>query len=98
MPTLQGIRRRGYTPSALKLMVERVGISKQNSLLDISILEDALRDDLDASAPRRMAVIDPLRMVLTNLEADHEETLSLPNHPRIPLKASARCRFRASCG
>ena len=82
MPTLQGIRRRGYTPSALKLMVERVGISKQNSLLDISILEGALRDDLDASAPRRMAVIDPLRVVLTNLEADHEETLSLPNHPK----------------
>jgi glutaminyl-tRNA synthetase len=48
MPTLQGIRRRGYTPSALRLMVDRVGISKQNSLLDISILEGALRDDLDA--------------------------------------------------
>jgi glutaminyl-tRNA synthetase len=60
MPTLQGIRRRGYTPSALKLMVERVGVSKQNSLLDISILEGALRDDLDAHAPRRMAVVDSL--------------------------------------
>ena len=82
MPTLQGIRRRGYTPSALKLMVERVGISKQNSLLDISILEGALRDDLDASAPRRMAVVYPLRMVLTNLDADHEETLLVPNHPK----------------
>jgi len=82
MPTLQGIRRRGYTPSALKLMVERVGISKQNSLLDMSILEGALRDDLDASAPRRMAVVDPLRMVLTNLDADHEETLLVPNHPK----------------
>jgi glutaminyl-tRNA synthetase len=82
MPTLQGIRRRGYTPSALKLMVERVGISKQNSLLDISILEGALRDDLDAHAPRRMAVIDPLKVVLTNLDANHEETLTFSNHPK----------------
>jgi glutaminyl-tRNA synthetase len=82
MPTLQGIRRRGYTPSALKLMVERVGISKQNSLLDISILEGALRDDLDATAPRRMAVVDPLKMVLTNLDTNHEELLKFPNHPK----------------
>ncbi|MFN3311347.1 MAG: glutamine--tRNA ligase/YqeY domain fusion protein, partial [Thermomonas sp.] len=82
MPTLQGIRRRGYTPSALKLMVERVGISKQNSLLDISVLEGALRDDLDAHAPRRMAVIDPLKVVLTNLDANHEETLTFSNHPK----------------
>ena len=82
MPTLQGIRRRGYTPSALKLMVERVGISKQNSLLDISILEGALRDDLDAHAPRRMAVIDPLKVVLTNLDEGHEERLRFANHPK----------------
>ncbi|MBV2208300.1 MAG: glutamine--tRNA ligase/YqeY domain fusion protein [Thermomonas sp.] len=82
MPTLQGIRRRGYTASGLKLMVERVGISKQNSLLDISILEGALRDDLDAHAPRRMAVIDPLKVVLTNLDPAHEETLKFSNHPK----------------
>ncbi|RFP59812.1 glutamine--tRNA ligase/YqeY domain fusion protein [Luteimonas weifangensis] len=82
MPTLQGIRRRGYTPSALRLMVDRVGISKQNSLLDISILEGALRDDLDAAAPRRMAVVEPLKLVLTNLGPDHEEALTFPNHPK----------------
>ncbi|GAB2494256.1 glutamine--tRNA ligase/YqeY domain fusion protein [Pseudoxanthomonas sangjuensis] len=82
MPTLQGIRRRGYTPSALRLMVDRVGISKQNSLLDISILEGALRDDLDAHAQRRMAVIDPLKLVLTNVAEDFEETLAFPNHPK----------------
>ncbi|GAB3744502.1 glutamine--tRNA ligase/YqeY domain fusion protein [Lysobacter olei] len=82
MPTLQGIRRRGYTPSALRLMVDRVGISKQNSLLDISILEGALRDDLDAAAPRRMAVIDPLKLVLTNLPESHEEQLTFSNHPK----------------
>ena len=82
MPTLQGIRRRGYTPSALRLMVERVGISKQNSLLDISILEGALRDDLDAAAPRRMAVVDPLKLVIGNLDPAHEESLAFPNHPK----------------
>jgi glutaminyl-tRNA synthetase len=82
MPTLQGIRRRGYTASALRLMVDRVGISKQNSLLDISILEGALRDDLDATAPRRMAVVDPLKLVLTNLDAGHEESLTFANHPK----------------
>jgi glutaminyl-tRNA synthetase len=82
MPTLQGIRRRGYTPSALRLMVDRVGISKQNSLLDLSILEGALRDDLDAHAPRRMAVIDPLRLVLTNLPEGHTESLTFSNHPK----------------
>lgn len=82
MPTLQGIRRRGYTPSALRLMVDRVGISKQNSLLDISILEGALRDDLDAHAQRRMAVIDPLKMVLTNVDEGHEESLTFSNHPK----------------
>jgi glutaminyl-tRNA synthetase len=82
MPTLQGIRRRGYTPSALRLMVDRVGISKQNSLLDISILEGALRDDLDARAPRRMAVLDPLKVVLANLPEGHEETLAFANHPK----------------
>ncbi|HLT45414.1 MAG TPA: glutamine--tRNA ligase/YqeY domain fusion protein [Luteimonas sp.] len=82
MPTLQGIRRRGYTPSALRLMVDRVGVSKQNSLLDIGVLEGALRDDLDARAPRRMAVLDPLKVVLANLAEDHEESLVFPNHPK----------------
>jgi glutaminyl-tRNA synthetase len=82
MPTLQGIRRRGYTPGALRLMVDRVGISKQNSLLDISILEGALRDDLDATAQRRMGVIDPLKLVITNLPDGHEESLAFSNHPK----------------
>ena len=82
MPTLQGLRRRGYTPAALRLLVERVGISKQNSVIDYSVLEGALRDDLDAHAPRRMAVIDPLKLMLTNLPEDHAQTLRLPNHPK----------------
>ena len=82
MPTLQGIRRRGYTPASLRLLAERVGISKQNSLTDFSILENCLREDLDAAAPRRMAVIDPLKLVLTNLPDDHQEMLRFANHPK----------------
>ncbi len=82
MYSLQGLRRRGYTPSAMRLFVDRVGISKQNSMIDFSVLEGSLRDDLDATAPRRMAVIDPLKFVLTNLPEDHAETLSFPNHPK----------------
>ncbi|NZA26700.1 glutamine--tRNA ligase/YqeY domain fusion protein [Luteimonas sp. SJ-92] len=82
MYTLQGLRRRGYTPAALRLFVDRLGISKQNSVIDFSVLEGALRDDLDAHAERRMAVVDPLRLVLTNLPDGHAETLSFANHPK----------------
>ena len=82
MPTLQGLRRRGYTPASLRLLAERVGISKQNSVTDFSILEACVRDDLDAHAPRRMAVLDPLKVVITNLPDDHAETLAFPNHPK----------------
>ena len=84
MYTLQGLRRRGYTPAALRLLVDRVGISKQNSVIDFSVLEGCLRDDLDAAAPRRMAVLEPLKLVLSNLPADHAETLVFPNHPKDP--------------
>ena len=82
MYSLQGLRRRGYTPSAMRLFVDRVGISKQNSMIDFSVLEGSLRDDLDASAPRRMAVVDPLKFVLDNLPEGFEETLVFPNHPK----------------
>ncbi len=82
MYTLQGLRRRGYTPAALRLLVDRVGISKQNSVIDFSVLEGCLREDLDAHAPRRMAVIDPLKLVLANLPEDHEESLTFSNHPK----------------
>ncbi|TKR34065.1 glutamine--tRNA ligase/YqeY domain fusion protein [Luteimonas gilva] len=82
MYTLQGLRRRGYTPASLRLLIDRVGISKQNSVIDFGVLEGCLRDDLDAHAPRRMAVVDPLKFVLTNLPEGHAETLSFPNHPK----------------
>ena len=82
MPTLQGLRRRGYTPAAMRLFAERVGISKQNSQIDFSVLEGALREDLDSAAARRMAVIDPVKLVLVNLPEGHEETLTFSNHPK----------------
>ncbi|MGH8084761.1 MAG: glutamine--tRNA ligase/YqeY domain fusion protein [Lysobacter sp.] len=82
MPTLQGIRRRGYTPASLRLFAERLGVSKQNSLIDFSVLEGCLREDLDTAAPRRMAVVEPLKLVLTNLADDHAESLTFPNHPK----------------
>ena len=66
----------------MRLLIDRVGISKQNSLIDFSVLEGCLRDDLDAAAPRRMAVIEPLKLVLANLPDDHDETLTFSNHPK----------------
>jgi glutaminyl-tRNA synthetase len=82
MPTLAGVRRRGFTAAAIRLFWERAGLSKQNSVIDYGVLENCVREDLDVRAPRRMAVFDPLRLVLTNLPDDHEETLAFPNHPK----------------
>jgi len=93
MYTLQGLHRRGYTPSALRLFVDRIGVSKQNSVIDFSVLEGALRDDLDARAPRRMAVTEPLKLVLTNLPEGHEETLEFPNHPKDDSFGTRRVPF-----
>ena len=82
MPTLQGLRRRGTPPAALRLFSDRVGISKQNSLIDFSVLEGCIREVMDAAAPRRLAVINPVKLVLTNLPEGHAETLRFPNHPK----------------
>jgi len=93
MPTLQGLRRRGYTPAAMRLFAERVGISKQNSQIDFSVLEGALREDLDSAAPRRMAVIDPVRLVLANLPEGHAESLTFSNHPKDETFGSRQVPF-----
>ena len=82
MPTLSGLRRRGYTPAAIRAFWERIGISKQNSVIDLGMLEACVREDLDARAPRRMAVLDPLRLVISNLPDDHIEMLAFANHPK----------------
>ena len=82
MNTLRGLRRRGFTPAGIRLLIERVGVSKQNSVIDYAILENCVREDLDATAPRRMAVLDPLKLVITNLPEGHAETLVFANHPK----------------
>jgi glutaminyl-tRNA synthetase len=82
MPTLVGVRRRGYTPASVRAFWDRLGVSKQVSTIEYSVLENCLREDLDALAPRRLAVIDPLRLVITNLADTHEETLRFSNHPK----------------
>ncbi len=93
MPTICGLRRRGLTPASIRLFADRIGISKQNSLIDFSVLEGCVREDLDASAPRRMAVIDPVKLVLTNLPEAHEESLTFPNHPKDESFGSRRVPF-----
>jgi len=93
MYTLQGLRRRGYTPASLRLLVDRVGISKQNSVIDFSVLEGCLREDLDATAPRRMAVVDPLKLVLANLPEGHEESLAFANHPKDDAQGTRQVPF-----
>jgi len=82
MPTISGLRRRGYTPASIRDFSERIGVSKVNSLTDISILESSIRDDLNTNAPRSMAVIDPVKLVIENYPQEKVESLSAPNHPQ----------------
>ncbi|MGH8111315.1 MAG: glutamine--tRNA ligase/YqeY domain fusion protein [Rhodanobacteraceae bacterium] len=82
MPTLAGVRRRGFPAAAIRTFWERAGLSKQHSVIDFGVLEACVREALDARAPRRMAVLDPLPVTLTNLSTDHAETLVLANHPK----------------
>ena len=82
MPTISGLRRRGYTPASIRDFCERIGVSKVNSLTDISILESSIRDDLNNTAPRSMAVINPIKLVIENYPVGKLETLKAPIHPQ----------------
>ncbi|MEX0959242.1 MAG: glutamine--tRNA ligase/YqeY domain fusion protein [Burkholderiales bacterium] len=84
LPTLVGARRRGYTPEGFHLFAERIGVSKADSWIDYSVLEDCMREVLNESAPRRFAVLDPLKLVIDNFPADAEETCEAPVHPQKP--------------
>nr|WP_217343825.1 glutamine--tRNA ligase/YqeY domain fusion protein [Noviherbaspirillum sp. L7-7A]MBV0877911.1 glutamine--tRNA ligase/YqeY domain fusion protein [Noviherbaspirillum sp. L7-7A] len=84
MPTIVGIRRRGYTPEAVQLFCERIGVAKADSWIDMSILEGALRDDLDPKAPRATAVLNPLRLVIDNFPENETVECSAPVHPHDP--------------
>jgi len=84
MPTLAGLRRRGYTPQAIRLFCERIGVARADTWIDMSVLEQALRDDLEIRAPRTVAVLDPLRLLITNWSPGLVETCSAPFHPQRP--------------
>ena len=93
MPTLSGVRRRGFPAAAIRAFWERMGISKQVATIEFSVLEACVREELDASAPRRLAVLDPLKLTLTNLPDDHEEHLTFPNHPKDESFGTRRVPF-----
>ncbi|GAB4171914.1 MAG: glutamine--tRNA ligase/YqeY domain fusion protein [Rhodocyclaceae bacterium] len=84
LPTLAGLRRRGFTPEAIRLFAERIGIAKADSWIEMSVLEDCLREDLNERAPRRIAVLDPLRLVIDNYPQGAQELCEAPNHPQRP--------------
>ena len=84
MPTLCGMRRRGYTPTSIFEFVRRSGVSKAQSLCDIGLLEHCIREELNDSAPRRMAVLDPIELEVTNFPEGETEYFKLPNHPAKP--------------
>jgi glutaminyl-tRNA synthetase len=92
MPTIMGMRRRGYTPNGLKLFANRCGISKAPNIVDIGLLEASIREDLEHNVPRIMAVLDPIKVVLTNFNSDIESGIPVtqsraaafhPNHPEF---------------
>ncbi len=84
MPTLMGARRRGFTPEGMRRFAERIGISKSDSWIDMSVLEECMRDHLNDTAERRVAVLDPLKLVVTNYPAGQSEVCQAPNHPLKP--------------
>ncbi|KXF81427.1 glutamine--tRNA ligase [Enterovibrio coralii] len=84
MPTISGLRRRGYTPAAIREFCKRIGVTKQDNTIEMSSLESCVRDDLNDNAPRAMAVLDPIRLVIENFPEGEIETLSASNHPNKP--------------
>ncbi len=84
MPTLVGARRRGFTPEGFRLLAERIGVSKTDSWIDMRVLEDCMRDDLNTRAQRRIAVLDPVRLVIDNYPEGTAEDCFAPNHPQQP--------------
>lgn len=93
LPTLCGLRRRGVTPAAIRKLCEQVGISKQDSITDISLFEEAIRDDLNQTALRKMAVLKPLKVVIENYPAGQVEMLEASNHPNQPEQGKRKLPF-----
>ncbi|MCG6898750.1 MAG: glutamine--tRNA ligase/YqeY domain fusion protein [Gammaproteobacteria bacterium] len=82
MPTIAGLRRRGYTPASIRDFCTRIGVSKSENTVEMGVLENSIREDLNEHAPRRMAVIHPLKVILTNYPQDQVEKLEVANHPQ----------------
>ncbi len=93
MPTLSGIRRRGYTPEAIRTFADRIGVAKSNSVVDITLLEHCLREDLNKRALRRMAVLRPLKVVIDNYPEDKVELLDAENNPEDPSAGTRKIPF-----
>jgi glutaminyl-tRNA synthetase len=93
MPTISGLRRRGYTPESIRNFCETIGVAKFNSTIDVAVLENSLREHLNQIAPRRMAVLDPVRVVLTNYPEDQVEWMDAVNNPERPEDGSRTLPF-----
>ncbi|MDD4957003.1 MAG: glutamine--tRNA ligase/YqeY domain fusion protein [Candidatus Omnitrophica bacterium] len=93
MPTISGLRRRGYTPEAIRGFCEKIGVAKFNSIVDMVVLENSIREDLNKTAPRVMAVLDPLRVVITNYPEGKSEELDAVNNPEDPSMGRRKVPF-----
>jgi glutaminyl-tRNA synthetase len=93
MPTISGLRRRGYTAASIREFCRRIGVTKQDNNVEMAALEACIREDLNESAPRAMAVIDPVKVVIENLPAGYEEDVTMPNHPNNPEMGSRQVAF-----
>jgi len=93
MPTLSGLRRRGYTPGAIRDFCERIGVTKKDAMIDMGVLENSIREDLNAHAPRAMAVLHPLKVVIENYPEDGVEEIEAANHPNDPAMGTRRVPF-----
>ncbi|GKW41561.1 glutamine--tRNA ligase [Pectobacterium carotovorum subsp. carotovorum] len=93
MPTISGLRRRGYSSASIREFCVRIGVTKQDNNVEMAALESCIRDDLNENAPRAMAVLDPVKVVIENLSAEHEEFVAMPNHPNKPKMGSRQVAF-----
>lgn len=93
MPTISGLRRRGYTPNSIRQFIEKVGVAKRENVIDVALLEFCVREDLNKTAPRVMAVLDPLKVVITNYPDDKEEWLDAENNPEDHSAGSRKVPF-----
>jgi glutaminyl-tRNA synthetase len=93
MPTIAGMRRRGYTPAAIRTFCERIGVGRSDSWIDMGVLEDCVREDLNESAPRAMAVLQPLKVVIENYPEGEVEEFDVPNHPQKPEMGTRKVPF-----